>query len=252
MNEFNSTGYAIIAQPVIAQNLLEQAKSRIAPIMAGQFDTGNRHWGVVNQDKPDQLQRISQIHLCDHAFHNLLTQSNIGPHIAQQIGAQQIRVWGTQLYIKPPNPDGCANVGWHRDSQHILFYRQGVATVWIPLDHYDSHNGPLTYVKGSHLAGRYNMPIGAQQQDLTHEQGRLCDESQAQWHTEAVKVPLGGFSIHHWDLIHGSGINQAKSSRYALSVGIATEKVELVTEHYDHGFHRILHHPHYCPVLFDQ
>lgn len=190
--------------------------------------------------------------MCSQAFFDLLVKSDIGKVIANATGAKQIKVWGSQLYIKPPSQQQGANVGWHRDSQHILFYPSGVMTLWIPLDGCDSSSGPLSYVPGSHDKTAFATPSGAEQQNLNLEQQKLTAASDKQWRTQDVIVPQGGFSIHHWDLIHGSRENHSDNTRYGLSVGLATEALKVNKQQYDYGYVGLLGRPECCPVLFKQ
>ena len=251
-SSFAERGFVIFKQPIIKPELLNQAKAGLAAINKGDFDRGDAHWGFANQHQPHLLQRIAQIHLCNQAFFDLLVKSDIGKVIAQAIGAKQVKVWGTQLYIKPPSKQQGANVGWHRDSQHIPFYPSGVITLWIPLDGCDQHSGPLTYVTSSHDKTAFAEPTGAERQNLKLEQQKIATSSEKPWHEEDVIVPQGGFSIHHWDLIHGSRENLSNNTRYGLSVGIATEALTIDKQYYDYGYVAILDKPDYCPVLFEQ
>ena len=252
---FAEDGFAIFKQPIIKPELLNQAKAGLAQIYEGHFDRGNTHWGFANQNQPHLLQRIAQIHLCNQAFFDLLVQSDIGKLIAGATGAKQVKVWGSQLYIKPPSKQQGANVGWHRDSQHIPFYTSGVITLWIPLDGCSKDSGPLSYISGSHDKQTFSTPTGAEQQDLNLEQQRLLDASIQKWQAQDVRdviVPKGGFSIHHWDLIHGSRENHSSNTRYGLSVGIATENLTIDKRQYDYGYVGILDNPDFCPVLYER
>jgi len=255
--QYNQNGFAIFDHPVIDIELLQQAKARIQAITNGEYDTGSPHWGFANEHKPEQLQRIAQIHLCDKAFANLLTESRLGEVVGQLVGAKEIKVWGSQLYMKPATKPTTtnqqqANVGWHRDSQHVPFYTSGVVTAWIPLDGCDIQSGPLCYVAQSHNKGSFGMPSGAQQQDLDIEQQHLAECGGIDWHSKAVEVPMGGMSVHHWDLIHGSAVNGSDKPRYGLSVGLATETIAIDSRHYDYGYIGILENPKHCPVIYRQ
>lgn len=101
--------------------------------MQGECDTGVSHWGTSNLDDDTQLQRIGQIHVCDKAINELVTQPIIGQIIAEHLGVKKVKIWGSQLYAKPKASSIGAHVGWHRDSQHVSFYRKGLLTLRIPL-----------------------------------------------------------------------------------------------------------------------
>ncbi|MFT4925765.1 MAG: ectoine hydroxylase-related dioxygenase (phytanoyl-CoA dioxygenase family) [Phenylobacterium sp.] len=256
MNDYQKAGFALFDQPIIAPELLANARARVDAIKRGECNTGHAHWGITNQDKPDQLQRISQVHICEQAFHDLLTQSGIGQRLAECVGAKQLKVWGSQLYIKPPagprgdgGDDITGHVGWHRDSQHIPFYHSGVFTLWIPLHATQSASAPITYIKGSHIDGVFDLPTGADELQLSEERARLSVGSHHEWQEVEAILPEGGMSIHHWHMIHGSAANTTADTRYGLSVGVATEKIRPGSG-WDYGYHAILDDEFLCPTLF--
>lgn len=251
--QYDKDGFILVNQPVLPVDLVRKARARVEAVIAGEFDTGIAHWGGVNLDDNTQLQRIAQIHICDKTIHQLLSQPVIGELIAAHTGAKKVQIWGSQLYAKPSESSKGGHVGWHRDSQHIAFYRKGLLTLWIPLSESNQTSGPLTYLRGSHKKDTFAQPTGAQEQNLGFDKVRHQDSGrQIDWDEVSVIVPEGGFSFHHWDLIHGSAANQSEQPRYAISVGIATEALELATEQWDYNYHSVLHDPMYCPTLYEE
>ena len=249
--QFDEDGFVIVNQAILPLDLIRKARERVGQVMQGEFDTGLPHWGSVNLDDPGQLQRIAQIHVCDQAIHQLVTHPQIGEIIARHTGAKQVKIWGTQLYAKPPGSTMGGHVGWHRDSQHIPFYNNGVMTLWIPLAVSDHQSGPLTYLRGSHKTASFEQPAGAQEQNLDLEKLKHQSSSkEVQWEEVETCVPEGGFSIHHWDLIHGSATNQSNQARYAISVGIATDELALIKDPWGYDYHAVLDNPFYCPILY--
>jgi len=241
-------GFAITPAPLLNIDLLRRAQARIPSIYQGDYNTGIAPWSRVNLDRSDCLQRISQIHLCDKAIHELATSPEIGAWIAKHTGAQTVKIWGTQLYSKPPCDTSGANVGWHRDSQHITFYDGGVVTVWIPFGGSKAENGPLKYVTGSHQKNTVEQPHGAMELDIDAERIRLKQESS--WKEVDVITPEGGFSLHHWDLIHGSADNHSPNTRHALSIGFATDTLEIMEDEMNFGFPALLKDKFYCPTVY--
>lgn len=246
---YQRDGFAITPIPLLDIDLLRRAQARIPKIYQGDYDTGIAPWSRVNLDRSDCLQRISQIHLCDKAMHALASSPAIGTWIAKHCGAKTVKVWGSQLYSKPPCNTSGANVGWHRDSQHITFYDGGVLTVWIPFGGSSTiESGSLKYVTGSHQENTIGQPRGALELNIDAERARL--KQAGNWEEVDVAVPEGGFSLHHWDLIHGSGSNHSADTRHALSIGFATDTLEVINDEMNFGFPALLKDKFYCPTVY--
>ena len=249
--KYKTRGFHLFKDDAIDHSLLDEASNRITHIVKGEYDTGIKPWAVSNTDYKSELFRVIQIHLADRAFHELLTTSSIGEQIAAVTGANELRIWGTQLYMKPPFNHKSAIVGWHRDSQHANFFESGVVSVWIPLDHVDEFSGALTYVEGSHDKKLFEAPCLDINENLEEEKYRIQQHSKVKsWKAHPVNLPKGGFSMHHWDLIHGSNTNFSKKHRAALAVGIATEKVRMNRQVNDYGYGKILSNQELCPILY--
>ncbi|WP_164517466.1 phytanoyl-CoA dioxygenase family protein [Pseudoalteromonas rubra] len=249
MDNYPTSGFAIFNKQVISSTFLHSACQQIESIISGHSDTGLSHWGLVNGVDNNSLTRIAQPHFCSQAFYTLLTESEFGPLIADVLKCRKLKVWGSQLYIKPAGHSPSLNVGWHRDSQHMPFFKSGVATLWIPFSATSLATGCLKYVGGSQNTKEYIQPLGGQELNLKAETQRLAHFSAGDYSETPVEVPLGGFSLHHWDLIHGSDANTSNSARIALSVGVYTEDLCIDRNTPDYGYAGILNNPRFCPSL---
>ncbi|MCG7534322.1 phytanoyl-CoA dioxygenase family protein [Pseudoalteromonas sp. OOF1S-7] len=249
MDNCSTLGFAIFDSQIINHTLLDSAHQQIGRIINGHSDTGQSHWGLVNGIDNNSLTRIAQPHFCSQAFYQLLTESDIGPLIADVLKCRKLKVWGSQLYIKPPGHSPSLNVGWHRDSQHMPFFKSGVATLWIPFSATSLDTGCLKYIGGSQNTKEYVQPLGGQELNLRAETQRLSHFSTGKYSETPVEVPLGGFSLHHWDLIHGSDANTSDKARIALSVGVYTEDLCVDRSTPDYGYSDILNNPRLCPSL---
>ncbi|NOU49856.1 phytanoyl-CoA dioxygenase family protein [Pseudoalteromonas sp. JBTF-M23] len=251
-NQYLDNGFHLFNDDAIAKDLVDAAFKAIPDLFNNKSDTGLAHWGIVKGHEQSALTRVAQPHICSDAFYKLLTQSNIGQHIARVLQCDTVRVWGSQLYYKPKGTDPNLNVGWHRDSQHMPFFKSGVATLWIPLVDVTPQHGALCYISGSHHLNRFETPIGAQVLNLESEATRVQACSSSQWIEKPLTLNRGAFSMHHWDLIHGSKSNHANVARAALSVGIYTEHLQVQASENDYGYKQILNNDFYCPVLFEK
>ncbi|MBQ4850217.1 phytanoyl-CoA dioxygenase family protein [Pseudoalteromonas sp. MMG012] len=249
INNYEDLGYSLFNEPTIEHSLLDNALNRIPAIMRGESDTGLENWGIIDGSS-SKLSRVAQPHMCSSAFRTLLVESNIGTKIASILECESVSVWGSQLYLKPPGSSPSFNVGLHRDSQHMPFFKSGIATLWIPLSDVSGKCGSIKYIQHSHNKRLFPCPKGGQELNINAESNRLKLSSNAPYLEQEITLPKGGFSLHHWDLIHGSGQNKTQEIRAALSIGIYTENIQVDLNQLDYGYKSILDNPIYCPNLF--
>lgn len=244
INNFQSQGFILHTQPLITGDLLDKAKDQITDITQALPNT---------ETIPASIQRIGYIHAASEAFHHLITRSELGKMAAEILGAKQVKVWGSQLYIKPPNSAMAGHVGWHRDSQHLPHLQGDILVAWLALDEVTEATGSLQYVKGSHLPNSFTTPKGGDFQDIETEAQRLAASNPAhKWETVNATLPKGGVSFHHWDLIHGSGTNYTNQPRIGLSIGLASENFKVLDGLPDYGLKSIIDAPLYCPIIYDE
>jgi phytanoyl-CoA hydroxylase len=107
---------------------------------------------------------------------------------------------------------------WHQDGAPWLERLAGAPalTIWIALDDSDPANGGLRVIPGSHRLNAVALHPNAATPSLfgVEMDPTLVDE------TLAVDVPLraGDLSVHHPQLIHGSGPNRSDRPRRALAI----------------------------------
>ncbi|MCJ8274337.1 MAG: hypothetical protein MJK04_33680 [Psychrosphaera sp.] len=89
--QFREDGFVLVNKPVLPIDLVRKARLRIDKVMRGECDTGVSHWGTSNLGEDTQLQRIAQIHVCDKAINELVTQPIIGQIIAEHLGAKKVK-----------------------------------------------------------------------------------------------------------------------------------------------------------------
>lgn len=244
-------GFVIYNEPIVPNDLLEKAKAGVQEVMQGIYDTGIAPVNFATSTDKNVLQRVSKVHVANVAIRELIMQSNIGKLASEILGAEQIKLWGSQLYYKPPNKGLAGNVGWHRDSQHIDCFEGDIIVAWVALDEVLAPSGCLKYIKSSHRQGSFSDPIGGNFQYLEQESSRLMTKHPTEtWEEVNVILPAGGMSFHHWDLIHGSGANLTNSPRIGLSLGLASENFHIKENMWDFGFKSIINDPFYCPVIY--
>lgn len=249
--DYNNNGFVLSDSPIFSQTEIQAARLGVDRVLAGQYNTGINPTAQTDVNNPNKMQRINQIHIADHTLYQLLTDSRIGRLAAQITGASQIKIWGSQLYYKPANSGTGGVVGFHRDTQHMPYFADGMLTAWIPLTDIKPASGPLTYIKGSHRWPLHNQFSGAQVQNVQGQRRALSAEYGDQdWHEIPALLPGGGISFHHQNTLHGSPENTADRPRCVLTLGLLTEKARFNPDAPDYGFAAMLDNEHYSPIIY--
>ena len=135
--------------------------------------------------------------------------------IAQQLIGEDIILWGTTLFGKPPHNG--KQTPWHQDGEYYPIEPLDVLTMWIPLDDVIPENGPMTFIPGSHRDRRLFSHSWVEGDDKTIN--LVCD---AEHFDEAEAEPLilraGQVSFHDVYMIHGSTANHTDKRRAAFIV----------------------------------
>lgn len=146
--------------------------------------------------------------------------------IARQLIGDDIILWGTTLFGKPPFSG--KETPWHQDGEYYPIRPLEVLTIWIPLDDVTPDNGPMRFIPGSHKEHRLYSHSWKDGDDKTIN--LVCDEEHF---NEATAEPLllkaGQVSFHDVYMIHGSKPNRTDKRRAAFIVRLMP-----ATSLYDH------------------
>jgi ectoine hydroxylase-related dioxygenase (phytanoyl-CoA dioxygenase family) len=144
--------------------------------------------------------------------------------LAEQLVGKGLRVYFSQLFLKPPHGGGPKCV--HQDN----FYfgpndKDGIVTAWIALDDATVENGCMRFGNGTHRGPIQPhrappekpfelavVPAIAMQQEMT-----------------PAPVPRGGVSFHHGNVFHQSGDNHSDKWRRACAVHYVNRATRFVT-----------------------
>jgi ectoine hydroxylase-related dioxygenase (phytanoyl-CoA dioxygenase family) len=139
------------------------------------------------------------------------------------------------LLWKPPMAAGIAGgtLGMHQDSAYLAWADPRLmCMVWIALDDVTAEGGAMEFARASHLWGQ-SPPIG-QFHNPADYQADFRRAAQAAGVAEpemvAVAVPMGGGSIHHGWLWHGSGPNRTANPRRAVVSHCLSSAARFTTE----------------------
>ncbi|CAM3934852.1 phytanoyl-CoA dioxygenase family protein [Pseudoalteromonas byunsanensis] len=250
--QFNRNGYYLCEDIGIPKELFAAAKEGAYRLLEQNYTDNAKPWGYTG-NKEEELTRIEQVHIADNALQRLITHPSVGRWAAELTGAKRVKVWGSQLYFKPSGSDNRGHVGFHRDSEHMPYFKSGAITAWLPLVDIGEDSGPLVVVKGSHLWPKSTQFSGAGEQDLEYQKRKIIEELDGQnWKEKAMLMQVGGVSFHHHDALHGSYSNTSAICRCAIAIGLITEQMEIDVLAPAFGYDLIINEPSFCPVIFNR
>lgn len=147
--------------------------------------------------------------------------------IARQLIGEDIILWGTTLFGKPPHNG--KETPWHQDGEYYPIRPLETLTIWIPLDDVTPENGPMKFIPGSHKAHKLFSHSWKDGNDKTINlvtDSEHFDESTA----EPLILRAGQVSFHDVYMIHGSSANRTDKRRAAFIVRLMP-----ATSLYDHA-----------------
>ena len=141
--------------------------------------------------------------------------------LAEQIVGPDILLWSTEFFIKQPG-DG-RYVPWHVDDTYWHIEPEVQTTVWIALSDVGPDNGPLRYIRGSHLEARKPI-VSAPSADNMLISGQMAqdiDESRA----VDVLLRAGEAAIHDSRALHASDRNTGIDARIGIAARFISTSV---------------------------
>ena len=149
-------------------------------------------------------------------FDSLIDHPSILPKVKELIG-ENIYVWSSAFFPKTAL-DG-KFVSFHQDNPYQDWHTPGkIITAWIPITDTGINSGGIEYLPYSHKkkdgkrldkffsSKDYRFP-------LKKKYGKNIIKK-----IEIIDIKAGSIVFHHGDIWHGSGFNETKSDRIALSI----------------------------------
>jgi hypothetical protein len=147
---------------------------------------------------------------------------------ARQLIGNDIILWGTTLFGKPPKNG--KETPWHQDGGYYPIKPLETLTMWIPLDDVTPKNGPMTFIPGSHKA--HELYSHSWQEGGNKTINLVCDaEHFDEQDAEPLILKAGQASFHDVYMIHGSKANHTEHRRAAFIVRLMP-----ATSFYDHAW----------------
>ena len=257
---YERDGFVMHQQAVADDALLKRAARGLEAVKDGVSDTGeepDHRYGKPGDD-PRALVKIEHPQLASQALRQLLLSPELGEVAARAVGATRVQVWWVQGLYKPGlpesearlSPSGGANVGWHQDRFYWQGWEEGseLFTAWLALSDVTGEAGPMVFVPGSH---RWGLSEGSdffgQDQDALREAIHVPEGEK--WTEVADVLPMGGVSIHHQLLIHGSYANRSPLPRRSLAIHLCTQNSRALPNAW---VSKYLHREDICPVIYQK
>ena len=187
---------------------------------AGYLDAANQLEEALGGNcKPVEL---SQMHLYYQWAHELITHPGILDAVESILGEDLI-VWSAGLF--PKHPGQGTIVGWHQDGTYWNLDSQQVVTAWLALSESNAANGCMRVIPGTQ---EWSIQPHRDTYSETNVLSRGQEVETEFPEDEALDVVLspGQMSLHHVNLVHGSGPNTSQQQRTGYAIRYISPQVK--------------------------
>ena len=199
INQYNNDGY-IAPIDVLSKDEATEVKKEIEYI--------EKKW-------PDELEGLGRnyAHLVSPVLDKVSHNSKILDAVESIIG-KDILVCGTTLFIK--NPDQKGFVSFHQDAKYIGLEPHNWVTGWVAITDSNEENGCMRMLKGSH---KEDLKFHNQKFDENNllTRGQTVENVPIN-ETTPVILKAGQLSLHHPQIVHGSGLNKSNDRRIGFAI----------------------------------
>ena len=161
-----------------------------------------------------QLSYAGNMHLSLAWAFDLVMQPAILDHVAPLLGGE-VAVNGSLMLTKYPKTNNY--VSWHQDGINSKWNEEHSLTVWFALSNSNNQNGCMRVIPGSHKESKQDHVFFNDDKNMlrnSHKITSAIDES------KAIDLDLlaGEISIHHDNIVHGSGVNNSLTKRIGFAI----------------------------------
>ncbi|HEX9984411.1 MAG TPA: phytanoyl-CoA dioxygenase family protein [Thermoanaerobaculia bacterium] len=185
----------------------------VFPLVALEPGEVETYRGHVEAHVAAEPEEVRWLHLRHDWARALATRPAVVARAEELLG-EPVVVWGTLLLRKAPRSDGY--VAWHQDGAYTNFSGDDSLSAWIALGDSTAEAGCMRVLAGTHrqrlphrqIDDARNLLRAGQSVDATVDESEAID----------VTLKAGQMSLHHFDLIHGSGPNRSAAARTGFIV----------------------------------
>ncbi len=167
------------------------------------------------------LKRLDAAHLFFPWAYRLATGDAIADAVESIIGPD-VLIDGTLILCK--YPDDPSYVSWHQDSVYSGWHLSPSVSAWVALSPSSRRSGCMRVIAGSHERGLLAHAEVRDRDNLLRRGERVVDEVDER---DAIDLELrpGEMSLHHCNIIHGSGPNRSDGKRIGFIVRFVSSRV---------------------------
>ncbi|APE44424.1 hypothetical protein BOO69_14150 [Sulfitobacter alexandrii] len=146
------------------------------------------------------------------------------PRIVDRVSSllgEDILCIGSSVIDKPAHSDGY--VAWHQDATFWGLDENNGATAWLALSDATTDSGAMQAIPGTHARQLRHLDTGDAKNMLGAREAvdAQLDLSQAVWMT----LKAGQMSLHHPQVLHGSGPNTSDDRRLGFAIRYTSARV---------------------------
>jgi Phytanoyl-CoA dioxygenase (PhyH) len=148
----------------------------------------------------------------DDAVRRFVFAPRFAKAAAELLGVDGVRLYHDQALFKEP---GGGHTPWHQDQFYWPLDTEKTITMWMPLADLDAAVGSMTFVTGSHTAGKLRGHAISDESDAEYEQ--LVRSEALPEHTYGA-IRAGDATFHAGWTLHRAGPNPTEQMRPVMTV----------------------------------
>ena len=212
VDQFHIDGYLVVEDLLTPDEVADLAE-RADLIAAGKADhipdTSIQLERVFREGEREvenqvlSVRKLFNLAVYDDLLWGHVTNPKLVDVIADLMGTDDIKLYGDQLFMKPPEIGAAQD--WHQDSaswRDIL--PMDLVTAWTSIDHATTKNGCLNFAPGTHRWGMLTRP---------RLEPLLGDLGTDAWPVLPAPLGPGSVSFHHSLVLHQSNANTSGMRR---------------------------------------
>jgi len=160
--------------------------------------------------------------LCFRWAYDLATHPAVLDAVESLLGPELL-IAGGLVIDKPPRDPSV--VTWHQDGTNSGLYQAPSTTAWIALSPSTAESGCMRIMAGSQRLPRLPHVESTREDALLAKSPEVAVEIDESAAVDVVLRP-GEMSLHHSNLLHGSGANRSGAPRTGFIVRFATPELE--------------------------